>query len=188
MLGVTAFLYWWLVDRWNGLITLACAAVVFGLLRSLGRLLADLPAPAKGAPGGPALTRIAAAVGWTTPRLGLVSALAAAIVGITFIDLPTDSAEAGECAATESKSVPALNLPLPGLHLPILSVHAQPASLNWLTGSPPAGLHSSDLVYLGQASGSVVVYDRAVRKASRIPAGAVVVTVDSTVAACPGVH
>jgi len=186
LFGVTAFLYWWLVDGWVGLVTLAVAGVVYVLVRLLIHLLASAAAAV-----GPKFTVVTAVSDRATKYLDIVAvvvALATAVVGITFIDLPTDAAQAGKCAATERKSVPALNLPLPGLHLPILSVHAQPAGLSWLSGSPPAAIPSPDIVYLGQASGSVVVYHRVSRKASRIPASDVVVSVDSTAPKCPGVH
>jgi hypothetical protein len=186
LLGVTAFLYWRLVDGWVGLGTLAVAGVVYLLVRLLIHVLVSTAAAV-----GPQFRLVTAVSDRATKYLDLVAvvvALAAAVVGITFIDLPTDAAQAGRCAATERKSVPALNLPLPGLHLPILSVHAQPASLTWLSGSPHGAIPSPDIVYLGQANGSVVVYHRVSRKASRIPAGDVVVSIDSTVPKCSGVH
>jgi hypothetical protein len=203
LLGLTAFLYWWLVDNQVGLILLAVAAAVFGLLRFLVRLLAKFSPSEKSAPADAGVpddagrNAVSAVVGWSTPRLALIVALAAAVVGMTFIDLPTDAAQAGECASgrgryrhLRAESVPALNLPLPGLHLPVLSVHAQPATLAWLAGSPPAGLPSSklgDVVYLGQASGSIVVYDRVSHTPIRIPASDVVISLN-VAKECPGVH
>jgi hypothetical protein len=202
LLGLTAFLYWWLVDNFVGLIVLAVAAAVFALLRFLVRLLGKFyppeeSAPAEaGVPGDLARNAVSSLAGWSTPRLALIVALAAAVVGMTFIDLPTDAAEAGRCASAQDHrpghqgSVPALNLPIPGLHLPVLSVHAQLATLTWLAGSPPADLPSSKLghvVYLGQASGSVVVYDRVSHTPIRIPASDVVISLDSA-KKCPGVH
>jgi len=185
LLGLTAFLYWWLVDGWPGLVLLAAAAIVFGVLHAIGRLVRMVPADGAGS-----LAAAMKAVPVTAPGLAITVALACAIVGITFMDLPTDAAEAGRCAATElpPKGVPALNLPFPGLHLPILSVHAQPATLTWLNGSPPATLSLKNVVYLGQANGSVVVYDRTSHTASRIPAGDVAVVIDAAASTCHGVH
>ena len=186
LLGVAAFLYWWLVDGWVGLATLAVAAAIYGLARFLIRVLARVAAGAGSKSS--LLTSATQQAAAHLDTVAVVVALAAAIVGITFIDLPTDAAEAGRCAATEVESVPSLNLPFPGLHIPVLSVHAQPADLTWLSGSPPDAVPSRNVVYLGQANGSVVVYDRLSEKASRIPAGDVVVSIGSTARHCPGVH
>jgi hypothetical protein len=185
LLAVAAFLYWWLVDGWDGLALLGGAALVFGVLWLVGRLL-DLPADA---PGKEKLAAVMQAVPVTVPRVAIGVALAAAVVGITFLDLPTDAAEAGRCAAHEGKSVPSLNLPFPGLHLPILSVHAQPATLTWLGGTPPGHVPlNRTVVYLGQSGGSIVVYDGGPDKTTRIPAGDVAVHIDASTPKCPGVH
>jgi hypothetical protein len=121
-------------------------------------------------------------------RLAFGIFLTAAVVGIAFLDLPDDAAEAGACAAKGRKAVPGLNVPLPHIHLPILSVHAQPAELTWLTTEPGQGIHASRVVYLGQAGGAVVIYDAASKRTSRIPAGTVIVTVNTRVHNCPSVH
>ena len=114
--------------------------------------------------------------------------LAAAVVGLAFLDLPTDAAEAGACVVKDGKSVPSLNIPLPRLHLPILNVHAQPATLTWLTSSAPPGIDASHVVYLGETGGSIVVYDLTNHRTSRIPSGTAAVNIDPNTAKCPGVH
>jgi hypothetical protein len=168
--ALTALVYWWLVDDWHGLLLLAGAAAVFAVL-VLGRPLV----PAVAAPA--------------ATRLAVVVALASAVVGITFLDLPTDAAEAGKCAATRVERVPELNLPVPGLELPILSVHAEPATLTWIAGTPPSGAPvGGNVVYLGQANGSVVVYVRATHETFRLPAGDVAVDAQADMPTCPGVH
>jgi hypothetical protein len=184
LLAVTGSLYWWLVDGWVGLALIAGAAILFEALRRLGRVIDLVPAPA-----GSGIAGLQGAVKVAMPRLAVSVALAAAIVGITFIDLPTDAAQAGKCAATESKSVPELNLPLPGLELRILSVHAQRATLTWLSGTAPAGVPvDTSVVYLGQANGNVVVYDPTSHASVHIPAGDVAVAVDAAARHCRGVH
>jgi hypothetical protein len=184
LLAVTGCRYWWLVDGWIGLCVITGAAILFAALSYLGRLITLVPAPAGSRAAG-----LRNAVSVALPHLAISVALAAAIVGITFIDLPTDAAEAGKCAATESKSVPELNLPLPGLELRILSVHAQPATVTWLSGTAPAGIPvERSVVYLGQANGNVVVYDPASHASVHIPAGDVAIAVDAAAALCHGVH
>jgi hypothetical protein len=178
LLALTGVVYWWLVDGWVGLALLAGAVLVFAVLIIAARLIS--------------LSGHASLVGLnkvvTLPRLASGIALASAVVGITFIDLPTDAAQAGACAATTVKSVPSLNLPVPGLHLPILGVHAQQATLVWLSGTAPAYVPVNQrVVYLGQANGSVVVFDRASKQTTRIPAGDIAVEIKAT-GKCPGVH
>jgi hypothetical protein len=197
----TGWFYWWIVDEWKGLITITVAAAVFALVqyglartaRSLRLVAADTPAnpvaktPPKGLRG--RLVQIGANED-LAPRLSLAFAifLAAAVVGIAFLDLPTDAAEAGACVVNEGKSVPSLNVPLPGLHLPILSVHAQPATLTWLTTTPPPDIDRLHVVFLGQTGGSIVVYDLTNDRTSRIPAGSAIVNIDPSTPKCSGVH
>ena len=126
---------------------------------------------------------------------------------MTFVDLPSDAAGAAQCARDSAtpaahfkgaktkggkngpESVPVIDLPIPGRHLPILSVHAQPATLTWLRGSQPAGFGSeAEVVYLGQAGGSIVVYDGSSQTVWRLPAGSVAISVDDTAQNCPEVH
>src|SRR4051794_3193212 len=154
LLTAAAFLYWWLVDGWHGLVLLGGAALAVGVLWLAGRLL-DLPADR---PGNAKLAAVLEAVPATVPRVAIGVALAAAVIGITFLDLPTDAAEAGRCAAGtdpsyagQNMTVRSLNLPFPGLHPPILGVHAQPATLTRLSGKPPPhGPANERLVYLRQ--------------------------------------
>jgi hypothetical protein len=193
LVGLTAFLYWWLVDNWVGLILLTIAAAVFALLRVLLPLLGDVYAAEPGEPASVEAKVVAAGIGWATPRLALIVALATAVVGMTFLDLPTDAAEAGKCARRyiphqSAESVPVLNLPIPGLHLPILSVHAQPANLKWLPGSKPARITDTNVIYLGEAGGSVVVYNRQAQTTRRLPAASVVMSVNTKAPKCGGVH
>jgi hypothetical protein len=124
------------------------------------------------------------------PRLRLAFAifLAAAVVGITFLDLPDDAEEAAKCAANGWGTVPAINVPLPHLHLPILSVRAQRARL-WLSGKkPPVHVGPLRVVYLGQAGGDLVVYDIATKKTNRIPSGNAIVTIRPHAWKCKAVH
>ena len=68
-------------------------------------------------------------------------------------------------------------------------MHAQPATVAWLSGTAPAGIPvDTSVVYLGQANGNVVVYDPASHASVRIPAGDVAVAVDAAAAFCRGVH
>jgi hypothetical protein len=208
--AVTALFYWWIVDEWTGLVTISVAAAIFGLVqygltrtaKTLKLVAADStsarqsteenadPAakePAKGLRG--RLLQIGASED-LAPRLSLAFSifLASAVVGIAFLDLPTDAAEAGSCVRDKGESVPSLNLPLPGLHLPILSVHAQPATLTWLTATPPQEIDRLHVVYLGATGGSIIVYDRTNHRTSRIPTGTAIVNIDPNVEHCPGVH
>jgi hypothetical protein len=208
--AATALVYWWLVDEWHGLITIAAAAAIFVLIQYVLKPTAKTlrPAAAENAEGrhGPDMT--ASSITRPPPRglrarlvqigadedlaphlnLAFAIFLAAAIVGIAFLDLPTDAAEAGECVVKQGRSVPSLNIPLPGLHLPILSVHAQPATLTWLSATPPSGIDKSNVVYLGQAGGSILVYDRTYHRTSRIPTGTAIVNIDPNAQECSGVH
>lgn len=189
MLG-SGWLYWWLIDHMKGLVTLAIAATAFAVVRyGLGPLLQQ---EAKTGPGlaGERLMAISESGRWATPlRLAITLFLAAAVIGLAFIDLPDDAAEAGACAAKGSQTVPGLNVPIPRVHLPLLNVHAQPATLTWLTPRPPTGIPAEGVyVYLGQAGGSVVVYDVTRTHASHIPAGSVIVSVHSNARPCAGVH
>jgi hypothetical protein len=201
--AVTALFYWWIVDEWTGLITITVAAAVFLLVqygltrtaRTLKLVTADSSGRRKGPQEKPPeglrgrLLQIGANED-LAPRLSLAFSifLAAAVVGIAFLDLPTDAAEAGACVVNEGKSVPSLNLPIPGLHLPILSVHAQPATLTWLTTTPPRDIDASNVVYLGATGGSIIVYDRTHHRTSRVPSGTAIVNIDPNVEHCPGVH
>ena len=112
LLAVTGFLDRWLADGWVGLCLIVGAALLFVALGYLSRVITLVPTPA-----GSSVAGLQSAVSVALPHLAISVALAAAIVGITFIDLPTDAAQAGKCAATESESVPEINLPLPGLEL-----------------------------------------------------------------------
>jgi hypothetical protein len=199
LLGLTAFLYWWLVDGWVGLTLFVAAAAVFGLLRLVEGIAASVFTPPRDRASGAGGPSEDAAAGQRTQRIALVVALAAAVIGMTFIDLPTDAAEAGRCAKTDKATrkspasptqlgVPELNLPLPGLRLPILNVHALPATLTWVAGSPPKGfILGKTVLYLGRTNGSVVVYDRTYREARSIPASSVEVSLTRR-KSCPGVH
>jgi predicted nucleic acid-binding protein len=191
-------LYWWLVGGVQGLATIGIAAIAFAALQyGLPRALKPIEtaAPSKRAPevekdlvaGG--LRRIGAPER-LAPRLRFAFGIffAAAVIGIAFLDLPNDALEAASCAAHGYKAVPSLNVPVPYVHLPILSVHAQPASLVWLTSGHPPVAPSSRFVYLGQAAGSDVVYDVLSRRTTRIPADAVIVSVHTAATNCPGVH
>jgi hypothetical protein len=180
-LALAALIYWWLVDGWKGLALLAAACLIFLGAAAIGRVI-TLSDDAN-------LAAVTKAVPVTVPRLAIAIALAAAVIGITVLDLPTDAAQAGHCAASTPKSVPGLNLPIQRLHLPLLAVHARPATLTWLSTKPPANLPTAaNTVYLGDASGSVIVYDRATHRSLRIPASDVAVATDIDAPLCPGVH
>jgi hypothetical protein len=61
-----------------------------------------------------------------------------------------------------------------------LGLRAQPARITWLEGSPPTGLEGlagESLLYLGQASGMLVLFNPATDQALRVPSGAVVLSV-----------
>jgi hypothetical protein len=61
-----------------------------------------------------------------------------------------------------------------------LGLRAQPARIIWLEGSPPTGLEGlagEPLLYLGQASGMLVLFNPATDQALRVPSGAVVLSV-----------
>jgi hypothetical protein len=189
--AASGWLYWWLVDSLTGLSVIGAAAAVFGLVR-----YAVTPAVAglrtRTQPSGSGKDRLGGVIDTVeraTPlRLAFGVFLAAAIVGIAFLDLPSDAAQAGACSAKGIQAVPELNIPIPHLHLPILSVHAQPASLIWLTGTPPEGININHIVYLGQSGSSIVVYDPTARHAERIPASSVIVNVAAHSTHCPQVH
>jgi hypothetical protein len=214
--AATVGIYWWLVDHWKGVITIGVAAAGFAVvqygLKPTARTLKLVPSettvrqPSPDAQAGAKLDGTTEALGergglrgWLgrlgadedlAPRLTLAFGifLAAAVVGLAFLDLPTDAAEAGNCVVKDGKSVPSLNIPLPRLHLPILSVHAQPATLTWLITSPPSDIDNSHVVYLGQTGGSIVVYDLTNKRTNRIPSGMATVNIDPTTKKCPGVH
>jgi hypothetical protein len=177
LLAITALIYWWLVDGPDGLILLAVATLVFAILAAIGRVI-TLSSDAN-------LTAVRQAVPVTVPRLAVAIAVTSAVIGITFLDLPTDAAQAGRCAATKRQSVPALNLPAPGLHLPILAVHAQPTRLTWLAGHAPTNLPA---VYLGQANGSVILFNRKTQTAIRYPSSELAIAVSAASPLCHGVH
>lgn len=61
-----------------------------------------------------------------------------------------------------------------------LRLRAQPARIKWLEGSPPTGLEGlagEPLLYLGQASGMLVLFNPATDQALRVPSGTVVLSV-----------
>lgn len=192
-------LYEHFVERWPGPILLLCGfalAVAVACFRRIGSTGAadkkDDGAPsASGAVAG--LERAAG----VPVRVVLGVFLAVAVIGIALLDLPSDADEAGACASNLSKhqAVGELNapIPVPGLHLPILDVHAQPAHLTWLTTNPPRGI-PPDVVYLGQSNGTVLVYfhkatgAKTIPRTSRIPAGDVIVSIKDGAKSCPGVH
>jgi hypothetical protein len=192
-------LYWWLVGGVQGLATIGIAAIAFATLQyGLPRALKPIEGAAESTQQSPEREKDLVAGGLRrigapdslAPRLRFAFGIfaAAAVIGIAFLDLPNDASEAAACAANGYKAVPSLNVPVPYVHLPILSVHAQPASLVWLTSDhPPVGPRSR-FVYLGQADGSAVVYDVLSRRTTRIPAGAVIVSIHTGAKHCPGVH
>lgn len=196
LLAGSGGLYWWLVGGLQGLAVLAVAAALFAALQyglpwTIDALTTTRSVSPRESPKGLAaqLERLGTH-GGLAPRLRLAFGifLAAAVVGLAFLDLPSDAEEAAACAAGGVQAVPELNIPVPGLHLPILSVHAQPATLTWLIANPPADIHTSTIVYLGQGGGLLVVYDTTSERTSRIPAGTAVVRVDPNAPDCPGVH
>jgi hypothetical protein len=179
LLALAGAVYWWLVGGWGGLALLAGACAIFVLVVLISRRLPSSSST---------LAALSKAVSITVPRVAVAIALAAAVIGLTIFDLPNDAAEAARCARQQARSVPSLNLPIAGVHLPILAVHAQPATVSWLGVSAQPLPTSKDAVYLGEANGTVILYDRKTHRALRYPAGDLAIKVDATVQTCPGVH
>ncbi len=180
-LAFAGLLYWLIVDHITGIALLAGACIVFGIAVLLARVITISDTNT--------FVGITKAVPVTIPRLAVAISLTAAVVGVTFLDLPSDAADAGRCAATSPQSVPAINLPFPGVHLPVLAVHAQPARIGWLGSTPPANLPTAgNAVFLGQANGAVVIYDRSTHRAIRFPASDLSIAVDAQSPTCPGAH
>lgn len=197
LIALSVFLYEYFVERWPGPTLLLCGYAVVAIVELLRRqgVFASKP-------GATTDERPRSGLGWvedvsgTTLRPALGVFLAAAVIGIALIDLPSDAQEAAACVTDHWKSVTSLNMPVPGLHLPILNVHAQPARLSWLPKDSQRRIHRQ-VVYLGQSNGALIVYGAvdepgAARKrrlqTSRIPAGDVIVTIGNDAASCPGVH
>jgi hypothetical protein len=94
--------------------------------------------------------------------------------------------ELGEDAARDVKAgtpVRPVRPPVPGMSIPltILAIHADPATVE-PTGKPGASpaadqLRGRRLLYLGQAGGTIVLYDAAVQWAVYVPASAVILQV-----------
>ncbi|GAA0908876.1 hypothetical protein GCM10009557_83420 [Virgisporangium ochraceum] len=65
------------------------------------------------------------------------------------------------------------------VRLPVLAVQAVPASVAWVSETPPGLLDISArrcLLYLGQAAGTAVFYDVSSRESIRVPTSLVVVS------------
>jgi hypothetical protein len=179
LIALAGVVYWWLVDGPRGLALLAVASAIFLLVFSVSRTLSSSSST---------LTALGETVPVTVPRVAVAIALAAAVIGITVFDLPDDAAGAARCARRHVQSVPSLNLPIGGVHLPILGVHAQPATVSWLGASTQPLPTPENAVYLGQANGTIVLYDRETHQALRFPSGDLAIRVDPRVRHCPGVH
>jgi hypothetical protein len=70
----------------------------------------------------------------------------------------------------------------------VLGVHAQPASLTWITNPHPTGINDNDIVYLGQSGANIVIYDPAAHQADRLPISAAIIKVKADARTCPQVH
>jgi hypothetical protein len=114
-----------------------------------------------------------------------------AIVGLLFLDLPGDAAEAGSCVRTgNDRSVRGIGAPFSYVHLTLLDVYAQPAKITWNAPPPPVEMPagSIDATYLGTANGWVVAYEHAPPELLRLPAGSVTVEVHPTAHTCSAAH
>ena len=97
-----------------------------------------------------------------------------AIVGLLYVDLPTDVAEVARRVrdADLTCKVPAVRAPLPGVHLDLIGVRAFPATFNAPYASALNGPRGSiDALYLGQANGFIMAYRPRNRRLAAAPSG-----------------
>jgi hypothetical protein len=99
---------------------------------------------------------------------------------IVYVPLTIPLARAGDAATDVRAGKPVGPVRTPGLLLPVLAIHADPATVEpaGKPGDSPAAerLRGRRLLYLGQA-GTVVFYDVAAQQAVYVPAGSVILHV-----------
>lgn len=115
-----------------------------------------------------------------------------AVVGLLLVDLPDDAAGAAACVVDNpSLAVKGINAPIGFVHLMLLDVYAQPATITWIGSQPPVGIDQNPFsgVYLGTSNGTAVVYrPGSPARLVRFPAGDVTVTLNPRGKTCKQAH
>ena len=101
--------------------------------------------------------------------------------------LPSDAAKAADCVVRRDAPVRAIrthrHLPWLG-HLGVLSIRADPATLEWVVNAPKAMPERRRVIYLGEANGTTFVFDVARNHALRVPTADVLILIPRHRKAC----
>lgn len=116
-----------------------------------------------------------------------------AVVGLLLVDLPDDAARAGGCVVDNpTQAVKGIGAPIDFVHLILLDVYAQPATIAWIgSTTPPPSIDQNPFsgVYLGTSNGTAVVYrPTSPTTLLRLPASDITVSVDPTTKTCKEAH
>jgi len=127
---------------------------------------------------------------WAMKVLDVFSIIA--VVGLLLVDLPDDAARAGGCVVDHPNlAVKGIGAPVNFVHLVLLDVYAQPASITWIGATLPPTIDQNPFsgVYLGTANGTAVVY-RPTSPATllRLPASDITITLNPTTETCKEAH
>jgi hypothetical protein len=180
--GFAVVVYWWLTG-W----VFALAATLVG---ALSFLVWRHFAFAQGQHRKRTLhTFVAARKKWALAVLDVFSVVA--VVGLLLVDLPDDAARAAQCVVGQGRlAVKGIGAPVSFIHLTLLDVYAQPATISWISSSPPPNVERTfDAVYLGTSGGWVVAYRKTTPpQLVRFPAGSVIVRIDPSAMTCREAH
>src|SRR5581483_5690087 len=103
-----------------------------------------------------------------------------AVVGLLLVDLPNDASSAAICVVkTPGYAVKGIGAPLRFVHLILLDVYAQPATITWIGAQPPTSFDQNPFrgIYLGTSGATAIIYEQAdPPRLLRIPASDITMT------------